>query len=320
MQDKLRDALRFSTGDETVDTLARDSIRAGIVGTDPELLDIFEQEAGPEQAEVDLHLDGPGVDGHSTNAKRFAEFISGVSDAVKETAKHRAGKGRYAAGLLIEGATPGSVRVVLKAPTPTIARAQEVDPETFASSIESDALRSIAAILTHASDPDPNSPLVAELAELPLGARVGLKRAIKSSRKAGWTVEGQMRQRRIGLREVRLSTDGATRLSLELDSRIDRKTKETVIGKIDGYRRSLGTVYFIPDGGKVFTAGVLDSEIVPAVTDILTDPEAEVKAVFNVVESQMPGGKGQIRKSRTLIGIQRTGVGEQAPLFVEPSP
>lgn len=315
VQNKLRAALRYSTGDPASDELMRGSIRAGIVGNDLELMDVYEQEVGPEQAEVDLHLDGPGVDEHATSAKRFADFIAGISEAVKETAKHRAGKGRYTEGLLIEGATPGSVRVVLKAPRPKIDPDATIDERTSASSVDSDALRSIAAILTHASDPEPDSPLVAEIADLPPRARDGLRRAIRSSRKAGWIVDGTMRQRRIGLQPIHLSSDGATRLSIELDSRIESTRQERLVGRIDGFRRSLGTIYFAPEGRAIITAGVIESEITTKVTELFTDPDAEIEAVFNVVESRLPGDKSQVRTSRTLTSIRRTEKGEQGHLF-----
>jgi hypothetical protein len=61
-------ALRYTSGDPNSDHAVRASIRAGIVGDDTDLIDIYEREVGPEQAEVDLRLDGPGVENSATNA------------------------------------------------------------------------------------------------------------------------------------------------------------------------------------------------------------------------------------------------------------
>ncbi len=312
--DELRAALQYSTGDERSDAYIRGTLRAGIVGNDPVLIDIYEQEAGPEQAEVDLHLEGEGVTDHSTNAHDFAAFVSGISEAVKETAKGRAGKGRYTEGLLIEGATPGSVRVVLRAPTPRIQKNQTADERTLASTIDSDALRTIAAIMTHASDTDPDSPFAAELAGLPIKARKGLKRAVKQSRKAGWVIGGTVRQRKIGAAQVQLTSFGAIRLSIELDSGVERVTTETAVGRIDGFRRSLGTLYFIPAGGKGITAGVTDSEVAAKVTDLFADPDAEVEAVFSVVERQLPSSTSAVSRSRVLTSIRQLHTGKQTAL------
>ncbi|MBJ8342822.1 hypothetical protein JGU71_28420 [Antrihabitans sp. YC3-6] len=309
--EELRAALEYSTGDPKSDDYIRGSLRAGVVGDDPYLVDIFEQVVGPEQAEVDLHLTGPGVRNHSTNAHHFAQFVSGISEAVKETAKEMAGKGRYSEGLVIEGATPGSVRVVLRAPEPKVVQDQTIDERTAASSVDSDALRAIAAILTHASDKDPNSPFVAELAELPVKARRGLKRAVTQSRKAGWLIEGTVRQRQIGAGTVLLSAEGAMRLALQLESGTEKRTTEKAIGRIDGFRRSLGTLYFIPDGGQPFIAGVKDSSVATRVTELFVDPDEMVEAIFHVVESLLPGAGAVTRRSRVLVSIKRSDVGEQ---------
>lgn len=309
--EKLRLALRETTGDTRLDEMMHGSIRAALSESDTELIDVWEQESGPEQAEVDLHLGGPGVDGHATNAKLFAELVSGISQAVKETAKHRAGKGSYSEDIVIEGATPGSVRLVLRAPKPHVDPSQTSDPTTVASSIDSDALRTVVAIMTHASDPDPNSPLVAEIADLPKKARDGLKRIATSSKKAGWTIDGTVRQRKLGRSSVAFTADGATRLVREIDARIESRKTVTVTGTIDGFRRSIGTLYFAPDKGAIFQAAVTDEAVANHVTELFARPDVIVEATFSVVESQLPGSSGVSRKSRVLQAIRETDLGKQ---------
>ena len=312
LEASLVDALRYSSGDPTSDHVLHESIRAGIVRDNAELIDIFEREVGPEQAEVDLHLDGPGVTHNATNARQFSLFVSGLSDAVKETAKARAGRKTYHNNLLIEGATPGSVRVVLRVATPVIAKGQTVDEATAASSIDSDALRTVASILAHASNSDLDTPLAAEIAELPMQARTALKRVVNASQHGGWAVRGSIRQRQVGAADLELTADGAMRLRLELEQAQEKRRTERRVGTIDGFRWSLGTLYFSPLDTPTFTAGVMESRVAQAVTRLMNDPEMRVSADFDVVESYLPGDQTRARVSRVLTDIRP--LGEQAAI------
>jgi hypothetical protein len=292
----------------------RESIRAGIVGDDADLIDIYEREVGPAQAEVDLHLDGPGVQDNATNARQFSRLVSGLSEAVKETAKARVGRKSYRDNLLIEGATPGSVRVVLRVATPVIPKGQTVDESTVASSVDSDALRTVASILVHASDPDLDTPLAAEIAELPMKARTALKRVANASQQGGWGVRGSIRQRQVGAADLELTADGAIRLRLELEGAQEKRRTERRVGTIDGFRWSLGTLYFDPLDVPAFTAGVMESRIAQAVTRLMNDPALRVAADFDVVESFLPGDQTRTRVSRVLTDIRP--LGEQTAIPV----
>lgn len=314
LEASLLDALRYSSGDPNSDRAVRESIRGGIVGNDVDLIDIYEREVGPEQAEVDLHLVGPGVEDNATNARQFSLFVSGMSEAVKETAKARTGRDRYRDNLLIEGATPGSVRVVLRVATPRIAKGQTVDEETAASSVDSDALRTVASILVHASSSESDTPLAAEIAELPLKARIALKRVANASQHGGWGVRGSIRQRRVGAADLELTTDGALRLRLELEGAQEKRRRETRVGTIDGFRWSLGTLYFEPEGAARFTAGVMETRIAQAVTRLMNDPEQRVSAEFDVVESFLPGDQTRSRVSRVLTAIRPLGAQTSIPV------
>ena len=292
----------------------RESIRAGIVGDDAALIDIYEREVGPEQAEVDLHLEGPGVADNATNARQFALFVSGLSEAVKETAKARARRKSYRDNLLIEGATPGSVRVVLRVATPVIPKGQKVDESTVASSVDSDALRTVASILVHASDPNLDTPLAAEIAELPMKARTALKRVANASQHGGWGVRGSIRQRQVGAADLELTADGATRLRLELEQAHEKRRTERQVGTIDGFRWSLGTLYFEPEGAPRFTAGVTETRVAQQVTRLMSDPRQRVAAEFDVVESYLPGDQARTRVSRVLTAIRSLGVQTAIPV------
>lgn len=314
LEASLLDALRYTSGDPNSDRAVRESIRSGIVGDDAELIDIYEREVGPEQAEVDLHLEGPGVADNSTNARQFSLFVSGLSEAVKETAKARAGRKNYRDNLLIEGATPGSVRVVLRVAKPVIPQGQTVDPSTVASTVDSDALRTVASILVHASDPDLDTPLAAEIAELPMKARTALKRVANASQHGGWGVRGSIRQRQVGAADLELTADGAMRLRLELEQAQETRRTERRVGTIDGFRWSLGTLYFDPLDAPAFTAGVMESRIAQEVTRLMNDPELRVSAEFDIVESYLPGDQTRSRVSRVLTGIRPLGEQTAIPI------
>ena len=134
--------------------------------------------------------------------------------AVKETAKDIANFPRYNAGLLIEGASPGSVRVVLKAPTPPTT--EDLPPSTSVSSVDSEALRRIARVMTLASEADENTsddePLDAAIQQLPIKAQTKLKSAADQAIKTNWEIDGSIRQRHHGRDRVELSPRGASRL------------------------------------------------------------------------------------------------------------
>ncbi|WP_142254613.1 hypothetical protein [Mycobacterium colombiense] len=312
LENLLTRALQNALDDSPASAFTRMNIRNGIVRDDAALIDIFERIAGPDQAEVDLHLEGPGVEGHSTNAKYFAQFVSGISDAVKETAKSRVGKGRYSEHLLIEGVGPGSVRVVLRAPTPRVPKGELPIDEISASTVDSDALRSIVAILTHASSDEEESPLVAELLDLPPTARRGLKRATTTTNEAGWSIKGSVRQRNIGAEDVVLTPQGAFRLRQSLDAQVESRVEETMVGNIDGFRRSLSTLYFQPEGSaRIIQAAVLDLEIAATITDLFAQPDLMVEVVFEVIETYLPGDKTHPRRSRSVQSIRRVGMGRQ---------
>lgn len=304
MTDLLRDALRESTGDARADKMAHETIRAGIVRDDPQLLQVWVEEVGPPQALLDLHLGGPGVDGHSTNASDFGHFITSVADAVKETAKGISGMGKYSAELLIEGATPGSVRVVLKAP-PRQAKDEDAAVEEV-SSVDSQALRAIAQVLAVASEEDgpDGGPLDASVQGLPAAARVRLKTAIEYVRRSAWEIDGSIQQRHKGIGKVELTHDGAVRLSRALQKGHEEMAVERILGTVDGLKHSLGVMWFAPEGGRSFSATVLEDRLLSKVASLAATPELSVIAVFDTFTTVAEGSTTLAKKSRRLRSIE----------------
>lgn len=315
---RLRAALSETTNDPAVDRMIQQSIRASI--EDEHLISVYDELAGPDQAELDLHLTGEGVDGHATNASKMAAFIAAMSTAVKDTAKHSSGKKRYSENLLVEGVSPGSVRVVMRVAPPEIASPSDNNPAdgTVASSIDSDALRSIAAVLTLASSEDPDAPLFAELDRLPIGAKQALKRAATTARAAKWTMDGRIRQRNFGSDRIRFTESGALRLKSELNSTLRDRKPGQVTGILDGFRRSLGVLYIVPDVGPAVQVAVVDRDMLQTVSALAAEENARVLADIEIVRSSTKGDRPITRISRTLTGIrQLPPLGAQNQIFGE---
>lgn len=313
----LREALHETTGIEEVDQMSRTSLLMGVVGDDPQLLQVFEEETGPEQVELDLHLDGAGVTGHSTNAVAFATFVSRLAEAVKETAKDIANFPRYNAGLLIEGASPGSVRVVLKAPTPPTT--QDLPPSTSVSSVDSEALRRIARVMTLASESDENTPddepLDAAIQQLPIKARTKLKSAADQAIKTNWEIDGSIRQRHHGRDRVELSPRGASRLRSALLAAQEEFTTERAYGTVDGLKHSLGVMWFKPEvASRSFQATVADDALLSRVAELAADPDQRVLAIFDTYSSFAGTSESVVKKSRLLRSITLETVPEQSQL------
>ncbi|OIH85887.1 hypothetical protein BLJ79_03530 [Arthrobacter sp. UCD-GKA] len=286
------------------------SLRSGIVKDDPELMDVWVQEVGPEQARIDLHLEGSGVQGHSTNALDFGRFVANLAEAVKETAKGIMGTKKAPAELLIEGASPGSVRVVLKAP-PVDKEPRPGQPDDGQtkvdepSSAQSDALRKIAQVLSLASETSDleTDALDASVDTLPPAARAKLMAALKHVERSSWTIDGKVEQRHIGLSDVTLSQQGASLLRTVLGRGYEKRTTERVQGTIDGLKKSLGVMWFEPYGGRPFVAAVSEEKLLMEVARFNALPDQVVIAVFDAFTILDEGAGGELRKSRALVSL-----------------
>lgn len=303
----LRRAVRGARRNPVTADFELGQIYGGLVIGNETLEKVWQEETAPEQAELDLHLGGPNVPAHVTNARLFARFVAGISKTVKETAKAKAGRKSYSERLLVEGATPGSVRVVFRAPNPAPRYSVDNNPAegTEASTVDSDALRRVATVFALSSDNDPESPLYSELRDLPDPARAALKRIANLTIHAGWEIEGHVRQRHFGADSVTFGPAAAVRLRFELESIPEQVVIETLSGRLDGFRRSLGTVYIIPDIGRAIPVVVQTPELLRTVSALAADPDIRVVATMEVVRATSPDNEKMIRISRTLLEIGR---------------
>lgn len=308
----LRNALRATTGNSDLDAIMYASVAAGIDG-DPHLEKVFREETAPDQALLDLHLEGDGVREHQTSAARFATFVKRVSEATKFTAKHMAGLESYPERLLIEGVLPGSLRVVLRAPAIASTAFGDPHPEIQADSSDSSALKVIARVFTSASmtDDDADSaPLLGLVQALPAPARRALRGAAGEVIKGGWEIAGTVRQRRKEEEPIQITQRGAARLHSALKFHPGEPEIEVRIGFFDGLKVSAGTVYFIPTerGGRPFGAAAPTDDLLSQVAHLVAERDQdaahsqEVRAVFVVsVEDAEPGVPS--RRSRRLESI-----------------
>lgn len=301
--DAFRDSWHASEGDDFASRMARQSLEA-FAETTPELKALAFELSRHAQSELDLHLSGETVQHHSTNAEFFAELIRGIADATKELAKHRLTRERRRSTLQILAPLPGSVRVVLQAAPP-----EEVDghasQETRTPTVDSDALDAVAALLARAqsASDDPASEVLSGLAaELPARAHAGLRRAANAIDRQSWEVDGELRSVH-GNHPIRVDVHGAQALLRVLKERSEIRERVSYPGTIDGSRRSIGAVWFIPDGQSPIEAAVLDPELMERV--VRHDAEGQrVEASFDLVTIVGSGANARKRRVFTLQMVE----------------
>lgn len=302
----LRASLRETTGDAEFDDMLRGSLYARIA-RDPAKARVFREETAPEQVMLDLHLDGVGVVRHATSAERLGAFIQRISEATKETAKHLAGANAYSQKLLIEGVGPGSIRVVLRVPDLPVDLGKPAHPDVSTDSVDSMALRQIAAAFTLASaddaPPGDDDPLLGMIQHLPAAARSHLRGAAGEAVRAGWEIHGTVQQRRKPELEMLVTTRGAGRLRSALKFAPSEPSRETLLGTLDGFRWSEGIAYFQPDGAsRPFAVGLVADDVLARVAKLAERRDREVRAIIETFTEATPGGAAG-RTSRVMIDV-----------------
>lgn len=307
-----REALLVSSGHPDADQLAREGMLISVVGDD-EMVGEWHRIAGPEQAVFDIHLAGAGVEDNAASASKFAQFVSRIDSTVHAKARDAAGVRSYSHKLLIQGAEPGSVRVVLRVPEPTIPEGQEVDDSTVASTVDSDALRLVASIIGHGDDISDDSVVISEIQALPTEARKALRKAMEGVQTAGWEIQGSISQRGFGYQEVALTTQGAARLRHELTVTEPVIRTAQLYGKINGTKDIEGVLWFEPEGGKEFRAIVGEDRNLRDKIVQLQLGHPRVRADFTIYESHSPDGTTMMR-SRTLEAVELAPRAEQTTI------
>lgn len=298
------DALRETSGDAELDELSRAAILASVYSDDV-LRDAALAEVGPEQAELDLHFDGPMVESHMARAEPFGLFVARTADAVKEISKASLGRKRYRADLLVSAITPGSLRVLLKSPNRRDTSKSPI-AGTAVENVESAALRTIAILLSQAGQdggPEAESPVAATIEQLPGPAREQVRSAVNQVVRSGWSVAGELRQRGVGMVKISLGNEQAAYLHDELsqtESTVERGIE--MVGTIDGTRRYTGTMWFQPENAeRPFIASVTDAKLLEHVNEINATPDTRVRATFERYGVYRHGEDASSSPARTYL-------------------
>lgn len=311
-EELLRLAIHEAQSDERTADLELGQIYGALVAGNTDRERIWQEETAPLQVELDLHLEGASVKDHATRVDKLALFVSGINDASKAIVREKLGLKTLHRNLLIAGLQPGSVRVTLRADEPPVHTAQNAmdNTEQFASSPDSEALRTIARLITNASEAEP--AIASDVEGLPAAARKALGKSVRAFRSAGWDIGGTIRQRGHGIDDIRLTQSGASVLSEALRNYSYVDTAAWVEGRIDGFRRSLGSLYFIPTAtGRPVSVVVEDSKTLGKATRLAANEGALVSAFIRTVQADAGREDDRTMTSRTLLDIAPADSGAQ---------
>lgn len=277
-----REAAHQYGWDEKTTQFALGQMYAGTVKGHPELEKVWGKETGPSQARLDLHLTEGSVEGHTAPADRFAKLVSGVAEATKEVTKKRLGRKQYSSALLVRGVGRGSVRLVLEIPPHD--DDDRADSMGELSTVDSESLRQVAAILANADDMTEDSPLTAQIGPLSGNARKALRRAARQIADQHWHVDGRIEQRGFDPSDIAITPAGARRLVVELDQAEPAPKPVTLYGSVDGTIDIEGIVWFQPEAGRRFRSVAVDQEVAQAALN-LQPGHPRTKAEFVMYES-----------------------------------
>ena len=300
---EFRQAWHDAEGQDFASRMRRQSLEASasqILELEPILFELKYR----YQAELDLHLGGSAVRGHETDAARFSDLVRGIADAVKEITQSVIGRQRMAPGLLISAVVPGSVRVTMRAAAP-----EELDgsiKEARTETEDSQSLRVVATVLARAqsdSQIENLSVLSGLVTKLPTGARPGLRRAAKAIALAEWQIEGELRRPNGDRLQLSLDPKGAKSLLSVLDDKEIESSEAELTGYVDGQRRSVGAMWFVPDNAPAIEAAVIEIELLNQVAVLAADGKRS-RASFKVVTKFPRGARAAARDSYILDSIE----------------
>ncbi|TAM71334.1 MAG: hypothetical protein EPN48_01830 [Microbacteriaceae bacterium] len=301
--EEFRYAWHAAEGDDFASRLQRQSLEA-LAAENDALRPVLFELVNRAQSELDLHLVGETVHHHEANAESFAELVRGITDATKEVAKHMLGRQRRTSTLRILAPSPGSVRVVLKAATPEESTGRTAQ-STRTPSVDSTSLDAVAVLLSRAQQEGANvtdDVLSGLAANLPQKAHAGLRRAAKAIDAQDWDITGELRSQH-GFQPVHVGPDGAKALLRVLDERQESSTNANLSGAIDGTRRSIGALWFTPDGAAAIEAAVPSPELMEQAVQH-DAANQRVRAEFDVVTIVGKGANPRRRQVYTLRSIE----------------
>lgn len=259
-----------------------------------------------DQIELDLHLTGANVTGHATRADMFGNFVRRSAEAVKELAKDIAGLERHTPGLLIEGAAPGSVRVVLRSPS-----RQSRDDETEVAPVETldgKALHQFASIFLLAeveSSGQDDDLLTVAVERLNGRARQALRSVGTAIMDASFDIEGDLAARGHDPQRVVITPGTAARVVKAAGEQEATVDHDRISGEVDGWVWSKSIMQFKPDQGRSFPA-VVPPDLQETVAAIVGQPEHRAVGTFLVTKRYPSGDRASEHRSYVLEAIEAT--------------
>ncbi len=254
---------------------------------------LVERVYGPSSA-LDLHLEGPGVEGHTTDARPLAAFLRALDEVVKHVTRSVGRLGFVKESLRVTPAV-GSVRLVVEPPE-TVTTGGFVTGR--AEHVEVLGLRRLVSLmnLAQAQIGFDSAQLNAALYDLSPGARDALAKFAKVTRESTYELRGVWVDARHGESVVRLSLSAASRLERAAGEAVQRVEQQTVVGVVDGWEWSSSTVHFVPRIGRPFRASV-PAQLATQVASLIATRNVQVQARFAVLTtfksgSNRPGGRG----------------------------
>lgn len=243
------------------------------------------------RTQLDLHLDGPGVRNHETDAWRFGQFVTAAADAVNELIKDSVHIERHSKRLqIVGGATEGSVRLLLREPVLDLEE-QAALVEPIGESPEARALRTMTQIFNSANQAaqSPVDSILDAHVRLDPGARRALLRLAKIMGSAAWDARGYLLTPGQDPIPVELSLAGAHRLRIATQDSEEKIIEQTYHGKLDAWAWSDGEMKLLKDDGHAIRAAV-PAALQLNVARLIADPDQRVTATFQVLERRGPKG------------------------------
>ncbi|WIC40247.1 hypothetical protein SEA_HOLLIDAY_52 [Gordonia phage Holliday] len=266
----------------------------------PDLERVWAEEMAPPQARLDLHLTEGSISGHTAPADKFAALVAGVAEATKSISRKRLDRKVYHSPVLVRGVGEGSVRVVLE-----VQRHEDDErPDSMGelSTVDSESLRQVAAILAQADDMSDDSTLPAQIRPLSGSARKALRKAANQIAKQHWHVAGRIEQRGFTASDIAISPAGAKRLSVELTNESLDPKPVTLYGQVEGTIDIEGIVWFKPEGSSRLRAIAVHQDVAQEAL-ALQQGHPRCRAEFTVYES-LSSSNDVLRRSWELHSVR----------------
>ena len=253
-----------------------------------------------DRVELDLHLSGPGVRIHETEARSFGLFVAATAEAVNELIKDARHIVRHPNRLqIVGGPGEGSVRIQFREPEPV------VDEPLFdypSATLEGQALHRLAQIFNAADQAAarPTDSLLDAQVNLDAGARRALARLARLMSTGGWNADGFLTRPDDQPLAVGLSLAGAHRLRVSTEDAEEKIVTRTYHGLMDGWTWSLGEMRLNTDDGRSLRAAV-PAALQITVATLTSTPDQRVTATFQVFERVGP--KGTESTQHALVSV-----------------